>query len=68
MNSRAQTLRGDAELYYIKTRDGIIGVRYRVMLALGVELDAFAAKDSWDAPVEGVGEALHIVSFTLGTH
>ena len=29
------------------------------MLALCVELDAVAAADSWDAPVEGVGETLH---------
>ena len=29
------------------------------MLARFVEFDAVAAEDSWDAPVEGIGEALH---------
>ena len=29
------------------------------MLAFGVELDAVATKDSWDAPVKRVSEALH---------
>ena len=52
-------MRRDAGLHYVPNRGGVVSLCNKIMLAFSVELNAFAAEDSWDAPVKGVGEAVH---------